>query len=383
MSSPPSKPDVSDTSSLPENPASNPASLSSSPSSSPAPEELRLVLLGRRASGKSAAGNAILGREVFLSQKNDDEVAVTQECEKRRGVVAGRQVAVIDTPDWFCSKRPREEVRRQISACAALSAPGPHAFLLCVPLDRPAEVELQALGALGEVFGPGAVSGHTLVLFTHADEVAEAGGAEDYIANQREDLLELTERCGDRYHVLEVGGGAEGAGGEAEGAESSVCRLLEKVEQIVRDGGGAHYTSSLFQEAEARVLQRQEEIMKEHQARKEEGEGEGEEEQEEEEEQDEAKEREQVREEAERSVHDLTLDTIPALFASSPPPSFLRSIWETLVGWVRAVTKYIRREALLGSVVGMLVGGPLGSALGATVGSVATEVGRRKHVKKQ
>ncbi|KAG7459499.1 hypothetical protein MATL_G00211360 [Megalops atlanticus] len=377
MSSPPSQPDVSDTSPLPENPASDPASLPPSPSSSPAPEELRLVLLGRRASGKSAAGNAILGREAFVSRKDDDEAAVTQECEKRRGIVAGRRVAVIDTPDWFCSKRPQEEVRRQISACAALSAPGPHAFLLCVPLDRPAEVELQALGALGEVFGPGAVSGHTLVLFTHADEVVEAGGAEDYVANQREDLLELTERCGDRYHVLEAGGGAEGA----EGAESSVCRLLERVEQIVRDGGGAHYTSGLFQEAEARVQQRQEEIVRERRGGKEEGEGEGE--GEEEEEKDEAKEREQAREEAERSVHDLTLDTIPALFASSPPPSFLRSIWETLLGWVRAVTKYIRREALLGSVVGMLVGGPLGSALGATVGSVATEVGRRKHIKKQ
>ena len=116
----------------------------------------------------------------------------------------------MDTPDWIQSESPLEEVRAQISSCVALAAPGPHAFLFCVPLHQPPQDELQALGALEAVFGPEAVSAYTLLLFTHSDRLAEKvgpAGVEGYIADRRKDLLKLVERCGDRYHVLERGSG--------------------------------------------------------------------------------------------------------------------------------------------------------------------------------
>uniref|UniRef100_A0AAZ3R3P6 AIG1-type G domain-containing protein n=1 Tax=Oncorhynchus tshawytscha TaxID=74940 RepID=A0AAZ3R3P6_ONCTS len=182
-------------------------------SSSSSQSELRVVLLGRSGSGKSAAGNIILGREEFVSRP-DITTAVTQDCQKSRALVAGRRVAVVDTPDWFRSEHPPDVVRSQLSSCVALSAPGPHAFILCVPVDQPAQAELQALGALEKVFGPGAVRTHTLVLFTHSDRLKESGkvgveGVEKYISSQRRDLLELVKRCGDRYHVMERGSGGE------------------------------------------------------------------------------------------------------------------------------------------------------------------------------
>ncbi|XP_061080968.1 GTPase IMAP family member 6 [Conger conger] len=331
--------------------------------------ELRLVLLGRAESGKSAAGNAVLGREEFQTE-GDNTDTVTQECEKRRATVAGRQVAVVDTPDWFSSQRPPEEVAHQLSTCAALAAPGPHAFLLCVAVDQPAELELRALGPLEEVFGRGAVRSRTLVLFTHSERLAQSGegadGLENYIVTRRADLLQLVEKCGDRFH-----GGAEGEEGE-EGEERSIRELLEKVEQMVEEAGSGHYTSSLFQQAEARVRQRQEEILQERRG------GEEEEHWEEEE-------WDRTREEAERRAGDLQLDTVPSfwLSPSTAPPSFLRSVWETLAAWLRSVVKFVRGGALLGGVVRVLVGGPVGGIVGATVGSVVTEVGKRKHVKKQ
>uniref|UniRef100_A0A8C7GYR0 AIG1-type G domain-containing protein n=1 Tax=Oncorhynchus kisutch TaxID=8019 RepID=A0A8C7GYR0_ONCKI len=133
----------------------------------------------------------------------------------------------------FRSEHPPDVVRSQLSSCVALSAPGPHAFILCVPVDQPAQAELQALGALEKVFGPGAVRTHTLVLFTHSDRLKESGkvgveGVEKYISSQRRDLLELVKRCGDRYHVMERGSGGEE---EEERKRRSVGELLEKVEQ--------------------------------------------------------------------------------------------------------------------------------------------------------
>ncbi|XP_035255001.1 GTPase IMAP family member 7 [Anguilla anguilla] len=355
------------------------------PCKPPGIAELRLVLLGRVGSGKSAAANAVLGRGEFETG-DDDAEDVIQKCEKRRGTAAGRQVAVVNTPDWFSSQHPPEEVVSQLSACAALAAPGPHAFLLCVTVDRPADVVLRSLGPLEEAFGPGAVRARTLVLFTHSDRLEEsqegAQGVEDYIVTRRADLVAVAEKCGDHFHVLEMGGGGGAEDGAAGGAESveavelSVRELLEKVEQMVGEAGNAHYTSSLFQQAEARVKQRQEEIMKERRERR------GEEV---EEEWEEEEEREKARDEAERSAGDLQLDKVPSLWLShsDTPPSFLHSVFNTLAGWLRSFLKFVQGGALLGGVVRVLVGGPLGGLLGATVGSVATEVGKRKHLKKQ
>ncbi|XP_043956438.1 GTPase IMAP family member 7 [Gambusia affinis] len=325
--------------------------------------ELRLVVLGPIKPGNRTAVCSILGLEE--SQRD----AEAQECTKHRGEAAGRQVVVVSSPAWYDSACSPDERKTHISSLIASSSPGPHAFLLCVPLNEPARDESMALDALAKLFGPAAVSGHTVVLFTHTEELGEDETLEQYVVTWRKDLQQLVERCGDRYHTLESGGGAAEEG-------RAVEELLEKVEQVVKENGGKHLSCPLYREAEDRVRQRQTEIILQRSANSSASNS-----------QQEVMEEgmEAVREEAERSAgdFDLNLDDIfpsdgKSVSPSSAPPSLLRGLWEKLVDWVRWLSSLVRVEALLGSLVGLFVGGPMGGTVGATVGSVATEVSRRK-----
>ncbi|XP_061765957.1 uncharacterized protein LOC133558831 isoform X2 [Nerophis ophidion] len=301
--------------------------------SSPSSPELRLVILGRSGSGKSAAGNVILGREEFVSRP-ESLVAITQECVKKKAVVAGRRVAVVDTPDWFQTERTPDEVRAQISSCVALSSPGPHAFLLCVPTDQPSKTELQALSALEAVFGRDAVEKHTLVLFTYADRLKGVGSVEAYIAGQREDLLKLVEKCGDHFHVMERHGG-------------NVEELLEKVEQIAAEAGGQCYSCPVFQEAEIRVRERQAEIARENRKNMEDDNFRGERRslypymQTVTEEEVREEEIEKTRTEAELSVSTMTIESVPSITMADVSPSMLQSVMEKVQSNAKMLPKLL------------------------------------------
>uniref|UniRef100_UPI0037E9B539 GTPase IMAP family member 9 n=1 Tax=Semicossyphus pulcher TaxID=241346 RepID=UPI0037E9B539 len=322
--------------------------------------ELRLVVLGRAGAGKRSAVSAILGLQ---DTEEGTDVEVIQECSKHRGEAAGRQLVVVSSPSWFTSDCDPNDRRQHISSFIALSSPGPHAFLLCVPVNQPAEGEAKALSVLEELFGPSAVSTNTIILFTHTEELDEDERLEDYLVTWRKDLKELVGRCGNRYHTLETCGGEEEE-------RRAVEELLEKVEESATQ----HFSCPLYQEAEEKVREKQEEMVRE--TRGEDSQMSPTEE-----------EMEAVREEAERSIGDLDVD-VESIFPcdsvspSSPASSFLWVWWEKLTGWMRQLPKMLRREALLGALVGLFVGGPYGGMMGAAVGSVATEV-RRRHTQKK
>ncbi|KAM6905485.1 GTPase IMAP family member 7 [Xenentodon cancila] len=338
-------------------------------SASASQSELRLVVLGQRDTGGRPAVCSLLDLE---DNRHGTDVAADPGCTKQRGESAGRQVVVVSSPAWFSSACNPEERTKHISSLITLSSPGPHAFLLCVPLNQPADGEARALDALMKLLGPTAVSSNTIILFTHTEELDEDEQLEEYVITWRKDLRELLERCGDRFHTLETrNGGPE--------EKKAVEELLEKVEQAVKESGGQHFSCPLYQEAEERVREKQVELVSQrrgeelsNQASPTNSQPEVSEE-----------EMEAVREEAERSVGDLNVDvhsifSSTAVLPTSSAHSPLWGLWEKFIAWVQWLPTLVRREALLGALVGLFVGGPIGGMVGATVGSVATEVGRRK-----
>ncbi|KAM6972420.1 GTPase IMAP family member 5 [Aplochiton taeniatus] len=166
-----------------------------SPAGLPA-AELRLVLLGTIGCGKTLSATTILGQS-----SSDVPFASSRSCHVRRGVFEGRRLTLVEAPRWYWDGGHVEsDVRAETGQALALAAPGPHAFLLLVPIGQFTEVEGRVPGELEEVFGS-AVLRHTLVLLTCGDYLM---GRDQSTFLDREDpgLREVIRRCGGRYHVI-------------------------------------------------------------------------------------------------------------------------------------------------------------------------------------
>ncbi|XP_048743527.2 uncharacterized protein LOC125656956 isoform X2 [Ostrea edulis] len=208
-------------------------------------EEIRIIMIGKSNSGKSATANTILGYTAFNSPSNP----LTKKCRYGTCERFDRRLVVVDTPD-ICDKGNQTELLKAV----ALTSPGPHVFIFVVGIGLVNTDDEHTYSNMVQTFG-NEVPHHTIILFTRKDDLIYEGMTIfGYVNEVPEKIKDALTACNRRYIAFD---------NNCSGRESEVQvrKLLDIIDNILVLNR-THFSNIFFDQIESHLEKRSQNITK-------------------------------------------------------------------------------------------------------------------------
>ncbi|XP_071315843.1 GTPase IMAP family member 7-like isoform X1 [Trachinotus anak] len=218
----------------------------------------RIVILGKTGAGKSSLANTIFGEKQF--ETNFTLNSETRECQAQTRSVNGRRINLIDTPGFFDTDRSEEDMKAAILRCITECAPGPHAFLIVLKVEKFTEHEKAVIEKIRQYFSDEALK-YAVFVFTHGDQLPEGIKIEEFV-NQNKAMKDLVKECGNRCHVFDNRYWKENLNDKYRSNQFQVEELLKTIDKMTLANKESCYTNEMLQAVQEEIRRAEEEIRK-------------------------------------------------------------------------------------------------------------------------